>query len=357
MSMNVNVRGMINRIQNRLEREQYYRKIETRLKEKSPKIILIGTPEHGNLGDHAIAEAELDYFRDHYSSIEVVEITGQHYRHRSDKIKNKVKKDDIVCITGGGFLGDLWMIEEEMVRNIIQTFDENRMYIFPSTIHFRDDENGQKELDKSIDIYSKHKDLHIVLRDQASISVAHMLLGEHADDRIIHTPDIVLYMNKTEQEHRRSGLLLCFRDDKEKILIAEDEHKIKRLADKLGTRCHYTNTVVPINIRIDERAVALEKKYDEFRSAQMVITDRLHGMIFSAITGTPCIALNNLSGKVKGVYAWISHLPYVVCVDSINDIENLMEPMMKLGTQVYDEKSMRVKYSGIDVLGYGSYAR
>ena len=34
---------------------------------------------------------------------------------------------------------------------------------------------------------------------------------------------------------------------------------------------------------------------------------RLHGMIMSVITDTPCIAMNNTSGKVKGVYDTIKN--------------------------------------------------
>lgn len=41
-------------------------------------------------------------------------------------------------------------------------------------------------------------------------------------------------------------------------------------------------------------------KYIKFRECELVITDRIHGMIFAAITGTPCIALSNY--KIKGTY-------------------------------------------------------
>ena len=57
------------------------------------------------------------------------------------------------------------------------------------------------------------------------------------------------------------------------------------------------------------------KKLDEFRKSKLVVTDRLHGMLFAAITGTPCIALGNSSGKVKGVYDWLTHLDYIQYVD------------------------------------------
>lgn len=67
----------------------------------------------------------------------------------------------------------------------------------------------------------------------------------------------------------------------------------------------------------------------------MVITDRLHGMIFAAITGTPCIAFDNISKKVSGVYKWIESLEYIKVVnsfeefvDAYNYIDNLDEKQL-----------------------------
>ena len=34
-------------------------------------------------------------------------------------------------------------------------------------------------------------------------------------------------------------------------------------------------------------------------------------MIFAAITGTPCIAFNNSTGKVAGVYSWIQNYCHI----------------------------------------------
>ena len=47
----------------------------------------------------------------------------------------------------------------------------------------------------------------------------------------------------------------------------------------------------------ENREQLLKQKIEEFQSAELVITDRLHGMIFSVITGTPCIAFDNLMRK------------------------------------------------------------
>ena len=63
-----------------------------------------------------------------------------------------------------------------------------------------------------------------------------------------------------------------------------------------------TSTVVDENIPIGMSELYVYNKLTEFASARLVITDRLHGLIFSAITNTPCIAFDNLSGKVHGTY-------------------------------------------------------
>ena len=43
-------------------------------------------------------------------------------------------------------------------------------------------------------------------------------------------------------------------------------------------------------------------KLKEFAECETVVTDRLHGMIFSYITSTPCLAVSNSTGK--SLYAY-----------------------------------------------------
>jgi pyruvyl transferase EpsI len=60
----------------------------------------------------------------------------------------------------------------------------------------------------------------------------------------------------------------------------------------------------------------LQAKWQEFAASRLVITDRLHAMIFAVITGTACIAVDNKSKKVSGVYEWLQDVPYVHYCDS-----------------------------------------
>jgi pyruvyl transferase EpsI len=110
---------------------------------------------------------------------------------------------------------------------------------------------------------------------------------------------------------------------------------------KHGFEFHYTDTVVPYVISYDMREYELEKKLDEFRSAKLVITDRLHGMIFAAITGTPCVALNNISKKVEGVYQWIKYLDYIKMAQTVDDALLAADALLKANLHpIWDNKPL-----------------
>jgi len=46
---------------------------------------------------------------------------------------------------------------------------------------------------------------------------------------------------------------------------------------------------------------------NDFSSSKLVVTDRLHGMVFAALAGTPCVVMGNCNYKVKGIYNWIEN--------------------------------------------------
>ena len=61
----------------------------------------------------------------------------------------------------------------------------------------------------------------------------------------------------------------------------------------------------------------------------VVITDRLHGMILSIITGTPCIVFGNNYHKVESsYYSWFKDLEYVSFIQQ-KEIENKLEEKIK----------------------------
>ncbi len=83
----------------------------------------------------------------------------------------------------------------------------------------------------------------------------------------------------------------------EKVAADENINRIKDFIRNHNIQYDETDTVINKNVSKRTRDEELRKKWDQFSKSGLVITDRLHGMIFAAITGTPCIAIDNKSKK------------------------------------------------------------
>ena len=159
-----------------------------------------------------------------------------------------------------------------------------------------------------------------------------------------YTSDIVTYLNYSNENYKRDGVMICFRLDKEKVLSKEDEMKIKNiLMDNYEIKnIRYIDTVLPGRFSFSKGKRKLLKLLKEIAHTKIFITDRLHGMIFAAITGTPCIALANSSGKVKGVFDWISkENDYVKFANNIGKIENLINEINLDKKYYYKNENMK----------------
>ena len=102
-------------------------------------------------------------------------------------------------------------------------------------------------------------------------------------------------------------MLFCFQMDKEK-LRDDDILKLKKEADRFS----YTDMDAYEPVTKESRMEQVHsRKMSEFDGTEQVITDRLRGIIFSAMTETPCIVPSNAYLWQKDQYRWLSHLPYI----------------------------------------------
>ena len=272
--------------------------------------VLIGSPEHGNLGDQAIALAERIML--HKNNIRCVEIAGGLYRRKSCFVKFFVKRKDVICISGGGFLGSLWKLEDDMVNDIVLKFRNNRIVIFPQTLYFTSVEDRKK----FVEIYSYHKDLHLFLREKNSYELARNILQE-TKCKVHLAPDMVLSLNTEDIKPQPTNtVLLCLRTDKESILNAETKKAMDRFPASLNAETEYITTNSPRLILFFQREKELRIILAKIKSSRLLIADRLHAMIFAYITGTPCFVFDNISHKVSGVYEWIKDCGYIKYYDT-----------------------------------------
>ncbi len=339
------IKNLIKKVYLYIKRIYVRKKLRVILERKKEKcIFLIGSPLHGNIGDHAISIAERKLL-ENIDEKQIIEIPGEYYNLGYDKIKNKVKKEDIIIITGGGFIGSLWLNEENMVRHIISHFMENRIIIMPQTIFFEKNELGKKELNISKAIYESHPDLWIFVREEKSFNFCKENFNKI--ENVFLVPDIVMYLDYQLPQDKREGVLFCIRKDKEKVLDTNKINDLTNIIKSINLQIKETTTVLKKRISLKQRQYIFENKLLEFKKSRLVITDRLHGMIFAAITATPCIAMDNLSGKVRGVYEWLKNIEYIKFIENTDNIIEEVKEIMEKEDCEYNAEVFQKKFDKI----------
>lgn len=305
---------------------------------RNPKaVFLILTPQHGNLGDHAIATSEADLLN--ALKIPYIEVTGRHLQILNKCGHLNVMNGCTILINGGGNLGTLWIGVERLIRSVIQNNPKSKILVFPSTIFYENSPEGEEELRKSVSIYGAHQNLFLYAREPISFDVMQKLYGN-----VRLAPDMVLRLDKSDPKRVREGCVLCLRSDLEKTLSQrENDIIISSAKEMFGDHLRFLDMVQGNNISIANRSVELEKQFDSFRNAELVITDRLHGMIFSAVTGTPCIVVKSKSPKVLGCGEWVKNLPYIRYCENLSDIRHIYESIPKQDWK-YDPKKLMPLY-------------
>lgn len=298
------------------------------------KAILMGVPHHNNLGDTAIAIAEKKYIEENFSDYEYYEISEETLEQCIEKFKKYIDKNDIIFLHGGGNLGNEYLYIESARRKTVEQFKDNVILMFPQTMFFYDTEDGRKELQISRDIYASHRRLLMVARENVSFE---SMKKEFQDNIVIQTPDIVTYLNKTEEGEKREGVLLMLRNDCETNITETERSVMTEIVKKYYASVEYCDTARGEGIKQNEREKKLDNMLARYRKSELVITDRLHGMIFAAITSTPCIAIGNYNHKVKACAETLNHLNYIQYIESIDDeLEDKINYLKNIDKDIYD---------------------
>ena len=280
--------------------------------------ILLNTPLHGNIGDHAIAVAE----REILSSMGTSVLDFPWEKKYFNVLAKLTPKDKIILIHGGGYIGDLWENEEQKLESILRAFKHHSIIIMPQTVHFDlETEAGREFFERAKHIFSVHPSLTVFLREKISYDFMRKYMPEVHVDIV---PDIVM-MLQPDLNISRSGILVCLRNDKEKTMTEENKRLLLAFLNKKYDKITYSDMVESKNIRPEESSHIVQRKLKEFAASELVITDRLHGMIFSAVTETPCIVLNSQSHKIRGCYEWLKKLGYIRFLNDINNIPDVIE--------------------------------
>lgn len=303
--------------------------------------VLIAIPVHGNLGDHAIVRAEKLFLKE--MGFGLLEVERVQYEALCEKLQTEVKTNALIVIDGGGNVGTLWPEENDKMNDIVVRLSANPVAIFPQTAFFEDSPAGDECRQGVAAAYAKNPNLVFFSRDRTTYDTMREVSPGTAN---LYVPDIVLYLDESQDGGAREGALLCLREDKERVTDGQSSAAIRAALGARSLAVRETSTVVSKPYRVDasNRDAVLQAKWDEFRSAEVVVTDRLHGMIFSAITGTPCVALDNVSRKVSQGYEWIRHIPNIKVAANPAEVSALLDTVLEVGPRRYDRAPLDPYY-------------
>ena len=247
---------------------------------KKNRIFLFDTANHDNLGNDAIALAEIEFIKQELPEYAIIEVPGGNILRHTKLYKKCLRKSDILTIAGGGFLGSLWPFEEQIVQKILSVFQQNKIIIFPQTFFI---EKNDKDFMKVHEGYVNHNNLIICLRDMNSckrlIEAAPFL-----EDQILYMPDMVCGLTfNMKMAFKREKVGICFREDKECILKNSDTKDLKDFLYEKGLESVEISTIANRMISPKERKEVVNNKLQEFAKKKLVITDRLHAMIFQLL--------------------------------------------------------------------------
>lgn len=307
--------------------------------ERKKKIYITLAADYGNLGDVAISYAQYQYLKNNIKDYQVVDVPISKNLTNIKKIKTEITPEDIITIVGGGNMTDQYQDIENCRLEWLKSFPNNKIISFPQTIDFTETKDGLKSFERSKKLYDRHRNFHLIGREKKSYE----FMKKNISNNIYLCPDIVLSLKDVkgnDQNNNRNGIICCIRNDSESIFSEEKRTLLIKQLSSISD-VTFTDTHIGINnLNWDSRISALDEIWIKFANSKLVVTDRLHGMIFAFITNTPCLVIRNSNHKIEETYKnWISNFNYIKL---INDREiNISEEIELFLKTEFNFKSNR----------------
>lgn len=279
------------------------------------KVLLIHEAKNPNLGDQAQRMCTLQWIRDNYPNSTLLEIgdfgstlsfdvnkwtvfTDMACLMKLAVLKIKIRPNDLLLGHSGYFMVDHHSGYKAFLL-MMRHFPKNKMIILPQTVNFY---TPYVKL-KVSQGFAAARNVTLLCRDKVSYAKAQEM---YPTTKLLLFPDIVTSLIGTRKYNgNREGVLFCMRDDVEMFYHPEQiDALMKRFGEirieKIDTTLHGVSAEY-VNCNRDK---LIWEAIDKFATYKVVITDRYHGTIFSAIASTPVIVINSADHKLSSGVNW-----------------------------------------------------
>jgi len=289
------------------------------------KNLYLMQPTWPNMGDQAQCIATEAWLWKYYREAPLVALDVRDTHDLLPELARLVTPDDIVFIQSGGNLGDHWISQENLRRDLIQAFPNNQVVVLSNTIFFSNTKKGQQELETSRRIYGSHPRLTVMARDPVSYAQA---LAIFSRAQVLCVPDFVLSLSHPEPEQTQPNTadetrtLLLLRDDHESTFTEEDEKRLLQIVPGVVTRL---DTNVDEEVHRYNRKEVLRKLLDVYHEHDLVVTNRLHGAIFAVLCRRPCVVLPTIDHKLTSAAYWLRDVAFLKVSSGIDSVPRKIE--------------------------------
>lgn len=291
------------------------KKIEDELKPLiSSDYVLWDLPYHINMGDILIWEGELDF-------LEKLEFKMLDFGSAHTLKFPKLEENIVILLHGGGNFGDIYRSSQQFRNKVIETYPNNRIIVLPQSVHY----NNEKVLQDDMEIFKKHKDLYICVRDSFSYKTLASFLGE---DNLMLLPDMAFCIKSSKLLPQASNKTLFMeRIDCEAVNNLNVNFKFDKLSDwpsfeheNMLTKVLRQNIFIQqvlnkINEKVkidlypsfshrldkymvqDVKPFLFEQSINFINQYDTIYTTRLHGCILAVLLGKNIYLMDNNYGK------------------------------------------------------------
>lgn len=304
--------------------------------------------DQNNLGDLAIRQAQEWFIQKLLPKHTIISITQADTYLYLKSIREQLNSDDVIFLQGGGSFGDLYPKADYGRLFICHFFHDTHICSLPQTIFFSNTSYGSWRKKINMRKINRRNNITIFAREKKSYTIAKDLF-KNVDIQLC--PDIVLSLlpliRKKYKKDKRSGIIITFRTDAEKQLSEQNEQRILKYIKGTSKNIEYVDTDQGGErvASTDSGFKKVDKLLNQYTSSELVITDRLHGMIFAAITGTPCIVLSNSNHKIEETYnSWLHCCNYIKFIKQFN-IEDFKSHVTTLTSYSFKSNYSLIKFS------------
>lgn len=305
--------------------------------------IIFCAADYNNLGDLAITIAQEKFLKDKLGeNTEIIKVSESNIYYAAKDISKLNKNDILITIIGGGNNGSLYEFIEAPRRFLLRVFKNYTIISFPQSCYFEQEDYALPYKKEFIKCCKKCQNLTLVAREQNTYNA----YREMGLKNIILVPDIVFYLDNSESDiinERFNKIVYILRNDKEKKLTTDMQERLIYHTSKLFKQACCLDTC---DIKYNDNSEELLFNFlEKIKNVEMVLTDRLHGMILCYITNTPCIVIDNNNGKIKSTHnTWLTNQNFIKLYNPEEGINKYDEDLNGL-RQLKNIKKGKIKFN------------